>query len=460
MGKYFSLTRVCLILPALVLCFTLSAYPQEKEKPGRGGAETEERGDDSYEEAEVLLEDNGPEFEISGYYKNLFVYQKVHQFIGKNPCNFLVNRDRHLAADLSRVRVSPEFTLSDTLVIRVDFDNELTWSNYNRTFEFDNYWRNDTYNDLLKLSWEPYYGDHVYYRTKIHRAYIKVDVKNLSISGGRQQVRFGSGRLWNPMDILTPISPTYIEGAEEQKGTDALRVDYFFGAFTELSLVYDQKLHDDSYRKISIKDANTLARFKTTIQETEFSFLGGRVAHRWLGGADVSTILFDGMLRGSIVFSFPEYEDWYFQGNAGYEYTFKKGIYFLVEYFYNQNSFSNNRMLKYSYTQYSLFRTNEYLGINQHIYKRISNQFLTYNQHYGGLAIGYDIHPLVRGELFSIYDFQGFGLFISPSLKINAHDNVEVAAGALIGVLIRDRISDFGFLGRQNIYFLQLKYHF
>ncbi len=460
MGKPF-LHKYSLII-ALFLSMVLStvAYSQDSGEADRPEGDDEVNYEELFSDEKDLLDDTGPKFKITGQYKNLFVYQKVGQFIGRNPYNFLVHRDRHLFTDLNRIRLTPEFSYSDKLVIHVDFDNELIWSNYNKNYEFDNYWRNNTYNDLLKLSWEPYYDEHILYRTRLHRAYIKATVKSLTVTAGRQQVRFGSGRLWNPLDILNPISPTYIEGAEEQKGTDALRVDYFFGAFTELSLVYDQKLHNDSYDKITIKDSNALARFKTTVNETEFSLMGGRVSHRWIGGADISTILFDGMLRGSIIFSFPEYEDWYFQANTGYEYTFKKGVYFLVEYFYNQNSFSNNRMLKYSYTQVSLFGTNEYFGMNQHIYKRISNQFLTFNQHYAGIALGYDIHPLVRGELFSIYDFQGFGMFISPTLTISAHDNVEINTGALIGVSLKDRISDFGFLNGQNLYFFQFKYYF
>ena len=52
---------------------------------------------------------------------------------------------------------------------------------------------------------------------------------------GRQQIRFGSGKLWNPLDILNPISPTFIEGGDDQKGTDAVKLDFFPDDKTEIS---------------------------------------------------------------------------------------------------------------------------------------------------------------------------------------------------------------------------------
>jgi hypothetical protein len=51
-------------------------------------------------------------------------------------------------------------------------------------------------------------------------------------------------------------------------------------------------------------------------------------------------------------------------------------------------------------------------GIDESNYYIISNRMITYNSHYASVAAGYDFHPLLRGEIFSIYDFQGEGYFL------------------------------------------------
>jgi hypothetical protein len=112
--------------------------------------------------------------------------------------------------------------------------------NYLKSPEFDGLLRPSDYNDLFKLSREPVYDEDLYYRTRIHRLYAKIAVGNLTITGGRQLVRFGSGRLWNPLDIMNPISPTALEGIEEQKGIDARRMEYYINATTEIGLVVDR----------------------------------------------------------------------------------------------------------------------------------------------------------------------------------------------------------------------------
>ena len=68
------------------------------------------------------------------------------------------------------------------------------------------------------------------------------------------------------------------------------------------------------------------------------------------------------------------------------------------------------------------------LGLNEDNYAHLANQFITYNQHYLGIALGYDITPLLRAELFGIWDIEGDGIFLSPSATYNISDNIDVTA--------------------------------
>jgi len=362
-------------------------------------------------------------FKFSGQWKDLFTWQKTDSYRGTNP---FTTEKKGLAANLKRLRLSPEISYGRRLFFHLDYDNELILSSFNKSIEFDSYWRPSEFNDFLNISWEPGYSRDLLYRTKIHRAYFRVTFGDLALTIGRQQIRFGSGRLWNPLDILNPVSPTFVEGAEEQKGTDALRVDYYVSSSTEISVILNPLLTNNRFGDFSMKNCNYVTRLKTEFGKTDAAILGGWISRRGIAGADSSTVFFDGMLRGSLIYSHPEDDEFFIQSSIGYEYTFANGLYLLVEYFYNQNSINQNNTLKNALAQSLL------LGMNSSNFYLLSNQFITYNSHYTGVALGYDIFSLLREEFFVICDFEGRGFFINESLKYNIFENVDLVGGVML----------------------------
>ena len=445
----------CIMVMALVVCVMplLAREDATAQVPSVSEDADETFTEDSGESVDPFGE-KGPHFTFGGQYKHLLTFQRVDNFSGDDP---LASRKKNLIADLNRVRLSPEFRYSDIILIHVDWDNEIILGSYNKSYEFDAYWRGSDYNDFFDLSWEPYHGSDVYYRTRIHRAYMKISVWNFTFTLGRQQIRFGSGRLWNPLDILNPISPTFVEGAEDQSGTDAFRMDYYINEVTELTLVSNQKKCNDRYSDMKIDDSNTVLRLTMTIYETELSILAAWISRRAVAGIDVASIVADGTLRGSVLYSYPKIDGrWYFQASAGYEYTFNGGVYFLVEYFFNQNGINFNQKLEDAYIDSFIN------GWNQHNYLYLANQFLTMNQHYAGLALGYDFMPLLRGEFFTIYDFQGYGLFFTPSLKYSAKENLDIYGGIMFGFTFdgAPQTSDFESFKEPFMYYAGLSYYF
>lgn len=392
-------------------------------------------------------------FTFKAHFKDLFTWQRTDSYSK-------TLRKKDLVANLDRVRLSPELNFSDVFIVHVDYDNELVTGNHLGSGEFDLFWRMpyDDYNDLLDLSKEVKYNDDYLYRTKIHRAYAKLALGDFTLTAGRQQVRFGSGRLWNPLDIMNPILPMSLEGSAEQKGTDAIRAEYFFNESTVLSAVADQKRVNDSDRISELDSRNTsgLGRFRTAIGNVEIAALGGRILRRDVGGADVSIIFLDGTLRGSAIRSKAEDADPYVQASAGFEYNFGFGLYFLLEYFYNENGLNFNGELKTAYLSSLAF------GINEQNYYMLSNQFVTFNRHYAALALGYDITPLLRAEFFAIYDFQGRAVLINPTLKYNAFQDVDFSLGVM-KTWIRgdaDYESDFTYLEKYPLAYATFTWYF
>ena len=85
----------------------------------------------------------------------------------------------------------------------------------------------------------------------------------------------------------------------------------------------------------------------------------------------------------------------------------------------------------------------------------MANQFLTTNQHYLAVALGYDFHPLVRGEFFTIGDIQGQGIFWSPALKINAYENLDFTIGVMGAFVFNNKHLIFPNSGRITCFTLR-----
>lgn len=394
-------------------------------------------------------------FTIRGHYKNLFTGFTSENFLDKETDHF---QKKYLAADLNRLRLSPEIKTSENFLLHADMDNEVFAANYAGSRTFDAFWFPSDFNDLFDpVITERFSGDGVY-RFNLHRFYAKAVTGNFTITMGRQLIRFGSGRLWNPLDILNPITPTFVEGPEDQKGIDAFRMEYYPGVATEIAIVYAPKRINDELDGdiFANKNTNLISRLRTTIDNTDLAVLGGRVTRRYLGGIDFSTILWDGMLRGSFLLSFPDRGNAYGLGSVGYEYTFRNGLYFLAEYFYNQNALNRNGSLLDAYSESLVF------GMNEDRFIRLANQFLTFNRHYSGIVLGYDISPLLRGDIFAIADIEGRGIYVSPSLKYNLFQNLDISIAGMLGSVFSGAsvTSDFDSLEDHPLFFASLVWYF
>jgi len=404
-----------------------------------------------YSQEDELFEE-GWDFSFGGYYKNLFMYQEREEFFSHK---YSRPEKKKLLTDINRLRLSPEITYAESFTLHADADIEGILSNYNDSDEFDLLFRSESYNDLIKPEAEITDLDSLYARVNIHNAYAKMTAGRFTCTAGRQQVRFGSSRLWNPLDLMNPLSPLSIEGAGEQKGTDALRIDWYPGESTELTCVAAPKRKEDRLDKTEAGSGNYIARIKTGVKVFDAAALGGYTAKRRNAGADFAAEAFNGLLTGVFLYSSPEDGADYWQCGTGYEYTFQSGIYFLVEYFYNSLPVNNDEELQAAILFYSIN------GIDESNYYLLSNRMITYNSHYVSAAAGYDFHPLFRGELFSIYDFQGRGLFLNGSLKLNAMENLDVTAGGIIAFIKDDnRTSDFEVYNKEPMYYASLQFYF
>ncbi len=413
----------------LVMIAPLPAYPQDDDIYNRGWS-----------------------FKLGGYYKNLLLYQHKDEFyrnITSPPY------EKSMVSDMNRLRISPEINHDETFTFYSDLDVETVSTNYNKTPEFDALWRESDYNDLIRPSYQFADNWYIYCRAGFRNLYVKMVAGSFTGTAGRQQVRFGSSRLWNPLDLMNPISPVSVEGGDEQKGTDAVRLDWYPDESTELTAVAGPRREKDRLSNIKPESGNWIVRFKSGVKVFDMALLAGYTSRRKNLGTDFSAEIYDGLLTGVFLYSAPDRGRRYYQCGSGYEYTFASGIYLLAEYFYNSLPVNRDDELAsavYHSAVYGIDGTNCYI---------LSNRIITYNSHYISAAAGYDFFPLLRGELFFIYDFQGRGVFLNASLKFNAWENLDLTGGVITSFADQnENISDFYYYNKEPSYYASLQYFF
>jgi hypothetical protein len=66
---------------------------------------------------------------------------------------------------------------------------------------------------------------------------VRLDTAHADLVVGRQVLSWGSGRLWNPTDLLSPFAPTDVD-REVRRGVDAVRVSIPLAATSQLELLW------------------------------------------------------------------------------------------------------------------------------------------------------------------------------------------------------------------------------
>ena len=95
---------------------------------------------------------------------------------------------------------------------------------------------------------------------------------------GRQVLSWGTGRFWNPTDVLSPFPPTAID-REVRRGFDAARLAIALGDVTQLDLLYLPQL--------KLEDMGGVARFQHNVKGWDFSVSAGKYVKDLVFGADL-----------------------------------------------------------------------------------------------------------------------------------------------------------------------------
>lgn len=297
-------------------------------------------------------------------------------------------------------------------------------------------------------------GTDGHYRHRLYRGWVELKADAWRLRFGRQRVAWGSGKMWNPTDILNPFEPMSLE-RDERAGVDALHLRRGIGALGQGELVYTLA---DRWA-----ETHLMARVRQNVRRADLALMGGKVdpsSGSWTAGGELSADVRGGNLHAEWTYTDLRSRSPFWRAMIGYDYTFStdppvswlKDAWVLAEYYHNGGGDTDpasydRTVVTHRYVPFTGWR----------YFVRPSERGERFNaRDYAGWALRKEPHPLVEFEVYAILNINDRSHFVNPSVQWNAADNLYLEAGwQRFG---GTPASEFG--PAPNITYLQAQYFF
>ncbi len=285
---------------------------------------------------------------------------------------------------------------------------------------------------------------------EVDRASLRVSLPNLDVTVGRQPINFSKALFFNPLDAFLPFDPRAFD-RDYKPGVDAVRLQVALGLTTGLEVVgalgptlqVDRTVGAVStqggFIDATRKGAALLGRVFTTLGHVDLSLQAGKVYGGLVAGlggagelfglgwrseltvfrvdpAEPSTFLPDG--RGH----FPEVRllDDGVSLVVGVERRFESELFLALEVFHNGLAAQDNLILSGARIA---------LGQTQSLSRDLA-----------AVTASYPLTPLWSVSLAALGSLSDGSLLLTPGIKWSAGSELEVLAGALVGLGARPRL--------------------
>gem|GEM_PF-1384772 len=294
------------------------------------------------------------------------------------------------------------------------------------------------------------------WRHLLYRGFLRYEGKHFETTVGRQRIPWGVGRLWNPIDRFNAIPPLAIE-ADQSPGVDAINARWRFSGFDSLQLVYAPGPNS--------RDARYAARLEGVVHDFDVGLVGGVFEQAVTVGGDLAGNLGGASFGTEVVWTQPHRDVWpvgdtrarrladYWQvvGFMDYSIDIGRGLYVLLEHLYNGNAlgFGEGRagplLELFSSTDEAPAGVPAALGpfaSGTDPSRFGGSRVVTFSKNQTGVQLGYDLFVSLRGNLVTIYDWDGTSAAFFPSLQFTGWNSVDLTLGAQL--FVGKRRSQYG----------------
>ena len=319
----------------------------------------------------------------------------------------------------------------------VDYDHEALAGSFFRTREYAAFGLAEA-EPWLPMEKTLESGQTWMWRQRLYRGWAGLETDGTIARFGRQRIAWGTGKLWNPTDVLNAHQPLSVE-REERRGVDAFYARRALGQLSQAELAWAPR---DLWAGHAL-----LGRLRGHLGEYDGSLMGGKVAGStgsWITGGDFAGDLAEGTLHGEWSYTAPQSRTPFWKAAIGYDYAFPtqtklwalRDAAVVAEYLHSGSGVLN--------------------PARYDVAALLSGREVTLAQDYLGLTYSKDVHPLVKLDLILLNNLNDGSQFFTPSAQWNALPDLYLTAG-----FQRFSGAKRTELGRAaNLVFLQSQYYF
>ncbi|MCP4005723.1 MAG: hypothetical protein GY725_16155 [bacterium] len=328
---------------------------------------------------------------------------------------------RDTARLLTRGRVNLEAAYGDWLAGQIVYDNEIRTGSGLDTLGFALGRRlgDGTWNDADQTISD---HDRFFWRHRLYRGWLRYESKNFDLKIGRQRIALGRGRLWNPTDLFNPIPALAIEG-DQRLGQDAAVARVRLSSNLWSELIWSPQDDPDEHR--------IAARLEISRTEVDGALMVARIQRDYTFGADFAATVRDAAVRGEATYTdlFAGGRVWQVVASLDYTFGLGTGLYFLVEHFFNENlvtgvTFGGVPPGTSPEAGLSLLLATP--GFSEAIN---TTRLTSRVRNRTGVAVGYDLTPLLRADLLWLHDWHGPSEAFVPTLSYQLRSDLDLTVG-------------------------------
>lgn len=233
----------------------------------------------------------------------------------------------------------------------------------------------------------------------IDRANIKIEKNNWQTILGKQRINWSKSYAWNPNDLFNAYS-FFDFDYEERRGTDAVLVKYNIGALSSIEVASNV---DSTFDKMIIA-----TNYKTNIKEYDFQFLLGKYKTDIAIGAGWAGQIKGAGFKGELTYFQPYKNDGSkptFIGDISFDYIFPNTLNFRIELIGNSNPTKTTNI--------------------QFLTQPVSAKGLINNYLSSFISVGYDVTPLIKANLNSIWNIDNNSVFFNPTIDFSLTENTN-----------------------------------
>lgn len=251
----------------------------------------------------------------------------------------------------------------------------------------------------------------------LDRFYVSYSKNAFNLNVGRAPIAFGSSKIINPTDVLTPISYQTLD-KEERVGIDTVRMNYSLGALSLLDIGY--VLGD----KLDFSESAVFTRLKTNIWSTDISVILMNFQENLMTGIDFSRSIGNASAWLESAYVTPKFFNQdeknnfknYLRTTVGFDYKLTESIYSYIEYHYNGAGATDSKRYIFLQTQTAYTEGGVYLQ----------------GAHYLAPGMTYELSSLWKLTGQFLLNLNDHSIFNNLTLEYNVAQDAFIDLGAYV----------------------------